>query len=453
MVNRNEFTKVYHPSKPQPMTRKPRLTQNLWERFGFQDNPYDTRALSLSPESPLSVAEAFVGRGEKSSEWQLLMNFLRNPGGGCAVVEGDVGVGKTTFVNLHRYLWENEAQTKLLTPASEISVQRDWGVREFLLSVVGALAGRLALKMGQAAATKDELLTEVSALTGVLVRESVGLSGGISVLGSGATGGKNKSTTVHRGEVSVPALKQYLDRLLARVRKARFAGAILHLNNLELLARDDPQQLIRFFDETRDSLQTKHVYFIFVGYTGMFQEIIVPLERVRSVFFGHPIHLPPLSNQDVHRAIKLRYKLLALKKNKWIAPVDDELVDHLYDVFAGKIRFIMDSITTLVTRLPEGVTSTLSADGAREMLQRLAWERIRSVLTDAEQGVLEIAVEQGRFTNSSLVKATGKSKQNVAKYLKRLVDLNFAYLAEKRGRSVYYETSPELALLRKNAVE
>ena len=432
------------------MTSKPRLTQNLWERFGFRDNPYDTRALSLSPESALSVAEAFVGRGEKSNEWRLLTNFLRNPGGGCAVVEGDVGVGKTTFVNFHRYLWENEAETKLLTPASEISVQRDWGVREFLLSVVGALAGRLALKMGQSAATKDELLTEVSALTGLLVRESLNLSGGISVLGSGATGGKSKSTIVHRGEVSVPALKQYLDRLLARVRKARFVGSILHLNNLELLARDDPRRLARFFDETRDSLQTPHVYFIFVGYTGMFQEIIVPVERVRSVFFGHPIHLPPLSKQDVHSAIKLRYKLLALKKNKWIAPVDDELIDHLYNVFAGKIRFIMDAITTLVTSLPEGVTSTLSADDAREMLQQLAWERIRSLLTDSEQGVLTAAVEQGRFTNSSLVKATGKSKQNVAKYVKRLVELNFAYQAEKRGRSVFYETSPELALLRRN---
>jgi hypothetical protein len=144
------------------MTNRPRLTQNLWERFGFRDNPYDTRALSLSPESALSVAEAFVGRGEKSNEWQLLTNFLRNPGGGCAVVEGDVGVGKTTFVNLHRYLWENEAETKLLTPASEISVQRDWGVREFLLSVVGALAGRMALKMRRTAAAKDELLTNDS---------------------------------------------------------------------------------------------------------------------------------------------------------------------------------------------------------------------------------------------------------------------------------------------------
>ncbi len=35
------------------------LTQNLWERYGFRDNPFDTRALSLSPGSLLSVAEAF----------------------------------------------------------------------------------------------------------------------------------------------------------------------------------------------------------------------------------------------------------------------------------------------------------------------------------------------------------------------------------------------------------
>jgi len=84
------------------MVTEGRLTQNLWERFGFRDNPYDTRALSLSPESALSVAAAFVGRDKSSTEWQLLTNFLRNPGGGCVAVEGDVGVGKTTFVNFHR---------------------------------------------------------------------------------------------------------------------------------------------------------------------------------------------------------------------------------------------------------------------------------------------------------------------------------------------------------------
>lgn len=44
------------------------LTQNLWERYGFRDNPFDTRALSLSPGSLLSVADAFVGRAMTSAE-------------------------------------------------------------------------------------------------------------------------------------------------------------------------------------------------------------------------------------------------------------------------------------------------------------------------------------------------------------------------------------------------
>jgi len=424
------------------------LTQNLWERFGFRDNPFDTRALSLSPESPLSVAEAFVGRGDRSVESQLMTNFLRNPGGGRVVVEGDVGVGKTTFVNFHRHRWECEATSKLLTPASEISVQGDWGVREFLVSTLGALAGRLALTMKPNDLEKDQLLSEVATLTGVLLRESFNVSGGFTVLGLGFSGGRSKSVAVHRGEIALATLQRYLKALMDRVRKAKFAGAVLHLNNLELLARHDPKRLTRFFEETRDCLQTPNIYFVFVGYTGMFQQIIVPAERVRSIFFGHPVSLAPLSCNEVHRAIQLRYKLLAIKPKRWLPPVDDALIDYLYDVFAGKIRFIMDAITTLVTRLPEGVTATLAAEAAKELLSQLAWERVESILTETEQSVLHAAVQQQRFTNSSLVKATGKSKQNIAKYLPRLARFNLVYVANRRGRSVYYETSPELGLLR-----
>ena len=147
------------------------LTQNLWERYGFRDNPFDTRALSLSPGSLLSVADAFVGRAMTSPESNLMTNFLRSSGGGRVVVEGDVGVGKTTFVNYHRYLWQKEAKTKLLTPATEISVQGDWGTRELLLNVLTLLAGRLSLSMTPKKLESDHLLTEIQALTGVLVRE------------------------------------------------------------------------------------------------------------------------------------------------------------------------------------------------------------------------------------------------------------------------------------------
>jgi hypothetical protein len=166
------------------------LTQNLWERYGFRDNPFDTRALSLSPGSLLSVADAFVGRAMTSTESKLMTNFLRSAGGGRIVVEGDVGVGKTTFVNYHRYLWQTEAKTKLLTPSTEISVQRDWGTRELLLNVLTLLAGRLSLSMSPKEVEGDRLLIEVRALTGVLVKEWAGVSGGYRFWGlAGARGG------------------------------------------------------------------------------------------------------------------------------------------------------------------------------------------------------------------------------------------------------------------------
>lgn len=107
----------------------------------------------------------------------------------------------------------------------------------------------------------------------------------------------------------------------------------------------------------------------------------------------------------------------------------------------------MDSIATLVSNLPEGVTGTISTKVAREFLKELTLQRVKNVLTDAEQSVLNAAVKQLRFTNSTLVKVTQKSKQNVTKYLNRLLMLNFIYQVERRGRNVYYEISPDLTLL------
>lgn len=62
--------------------------------------------------------------------------------------------------------------------------------------------------------------------------------------------------------------------------------------------------------------------------------------------------------------------------------------------------------------------------------------------------MLRAAVREVRFTNSSLVKATGKGKQNITKYTNRFLDLHLIHSAERRGRNVYYEISPDLALLR-----
>lgn len=60
----------------------------------------------------MPASEAIVGRDMESNGSKMLLGILRSTGGGRAVVEGDVGVGKTTFVNYGRYLWETEAKEK-----------------------------------------------------------------------------------------------------------------------------------------------------------------------------------------------------------------------------------------------------------------------------------------------------------------------------------------------------
>ena len=47
------------------------LTQNLWERYGFTDNPYDTKALSLSKSASLSVQAAYIPRAEGATTGRI----------------------------------------------------------------------------------------------------------------------------------------------------------------------------------------------------------------------------------------------------------------------------------------------------------------------------------------------------------------------------------------------
>ena len=52
-----------------------------------------------------------------------------------------------------------------------------------------------------------------------------------------------------------------------------------------------------------------------------------------------------------------------------------DLGDYLYDVFAGRIRFIMDAITSLVMHLPEGIIGTLSTAAAKSSNSCRTWSR------------------------------------------------------------------------------
>ncbi|MFQ6041985.1 MAG: hypothetical protein ACE5PV_14095, partial [Candidatus Poribacteria bacterium] len=69
----------------------------IWESMGFKDNPYDARYLQPTEED----FRLFVGREDETIQFRTTTSNRR---GMTIIVEGDVGVGKTSFVNAQQYI-------------------------------------------------------------------------------------------------------------------------------------------------------------------------------------------------------------------------------------------------------------------------------------------------------------------------------------------------------------
>ncbi len=218
-------------------------------------------------------------------------------------------------------------------------------------------------------------------------------------------------------------------------------------DNLERLKQKDPSRITPFFEDIRDALQEPNVYFVLVGHPGLFQDAVVPSERVRSIFFDMPVNVEPLSIDEVQRIIERRYKLLALPGKRWIRPVEAEVVEYLYHTFSGKIRYVMNAVTTLISRLPESYSRPLSWDECRRSLASILSSELKKNLTPEEFKVFLKVAKQGRFTNSSLARETGKSKQATNKYVGKLLEGRYIHLAEQIGRNRYYEIDPQYQVL------
>lgn len=420
------------------------LSQNIWARYGFRGNPFDTGALSASADALLPIAQAIVGREMESPESRMLLGVVRSVGGGRVVVEGEIGVGKTTFVNYHRYLWEVEAQDKLLTPATEITLTSDLSVGEFIANVIGAVLGKIVLLRGEKYVHDHPLLHELFLFNRAFVHRSLEVQA--SLFGFGGGLGRTAETTVPEP----PQVQQlaYLRDLVGEVKGLGYQGIFLHFDNLELISLRNPEQVRWLFEELRDTLQTPDIYFVFVGQPGFFSEVISPSERVRSVFSGFPILVPPLTKAQVLEAIHKRYQLLAVHPERFIRPVGDDLLEYLYDLYEGKVRFVMDAVTSIVTNLPHAVAETLDAATAKAFLAQLVLERLRRELTRREWDVLREAVRLGAFTNASIARGLKVKPPNVTKYLNTLLERRFIYPHHREGRQIFYRASEDVRIIR-----
>lgn len=415
----------------------------LWESFGFRCNPYDARWLGVNEES----AKLFVGR---EAEARRFFTNLSAATGGMTIVEGDVGVGKTSFVNVQQYLsltGANALGTRMLPSFETVQPRDPTNTVEILLSALSNAVNAAREVLGSAAAKRDRVIARAQRLTSQLVHESGSFQLGAHVLGTGGTVGLGRATSETRPlAVSLTPLLEAIDEFTERMASHYgYDGAIVPVNNLDVL---DDDLIITFFNALRDSAVNRgRVWWVFTGGSGLFSLLEGRASRVSEMIVGMPIVLGPLSWQEIAEAIERRLSLHARGKGVR-PPLPMRTARLLYDISKGEIRFIFKRLTDIVldfkTRFPSECTITY--DDSVAILRTLATERLAGLaLTKTEMAILAKMAAADEFRPREYAEFGLRSAQSLSKYLRKFVGLQLVHRS-RSGRAAVYRPAGDVRL-------
>ncbi len=416
--------------------------QISWQQFGLKTNPYDTFPLVEGGE--LSLEDAFIGR---DSEIKILNNLFESENNICLTICGDTGVGKTSLANFHKFVWKYSKKKLLFSCRREIEASDTiLDKQSFLLEIIGSVLREVALL--EPKLLNDPILSRLNAI--IDFTQMMSISGGISADIAGYGGGLNFARERNNSmplKMTTASLEQHFVSLLEFIKTKKvggrqYQGIIIHVNNFDVVLQQKGKgkKIIAFFNEIRDILQTKDAYFLFLGPSDFYSQVITSEERVKSIFVRTPLLIKPLNKKEVIHAFEKRMKLLkSIDVAQYIKPISDEVVFRLHDLYNGDIRSIMTGVKDILGQCSDRLLQPLSMNEAMTLLGRERWERVRDKLTKEQKKILEFLVKNNKYINtkeaSDILK---KPSSNLSGYYFRpLKELNIIEEKERKGKMIY----------------
>ncbi len=404
---------------------------NLWGLYNLRSSPYFQATLRSDTEAtPLHL---FVGRVR---ERQLLLTTIGSSRSSRQAVAGRPGIGKTTLVQAVKA----DAREAGYWISSEIISLGSEGSSEDLL-------GRLLN------GAYDAVLASFPAASGPAVEaaqqlvRSFRLRGGgfsASAFGFGAGGTQTEGVSTPPSALVLDGPRVLRD-LLVYAQAQGAQGLVLHLNNLENLSEADADRAADLLRSVRDqALLLDGLHLIVVGTTDAVRTVVQTHTQIRSVF-SDPQGLQPLALEDVQLLLANRYAALQLNPGQpWRAPVDDAVVERLYQLFRGDLRGMLKALEDGMTALL-GLTSAATSDGAapvgmedlllvlrqrnqqelKDQLGPTAWERLRA-WGNLDPGTIEI--------QAGLRTLWGVSQSAVSQTLQQLTTAAAVEALPRKGR-------------------
>ena len=406
---------------------------NVWELYGVRENPF-----SISPILVMGGAvpiDSFVGRGEHIKR---LSKIIGSKGGSRTFIYGDIGIGKTSFVNVVR---NSAFEKKFFTHFKEITTQDKWTTDEFVLNTLSAIYS--TLKLIKEKPISEDIYRRLESLFEI-GRISVG--GGVSIAGFGG----NVQVTQNPTEVLTSfSLQSLFSEIIDNINEHTKKEVIIHYNNLELVTEKKMRYL---FENLRDFFQTKGIHFIFIGNLTAFS-ILQSVPRFSSILSDTPFHIEKLTYNEIKEVIKKRFESLQSSPElNLIYPYTDDCLQIIYNLMDGNIRDILNSLSTAIHYATSESPILLDRNRLAKTLNEVLEKRYLSSLTPKEKEILGEIVKHDEITNKSLSEKLKVPRSNISTYIKNLENSGCVFLRRKNGKDKFWKVDPKIrwSLLKEN---
>lgn len=314
--------------------RMPLLIGNvldIWETFGFRDNPYSVNPVPANDEG----ARLLVGREKELHRLKIKIGSSK----AHPTIEGTNGVGKTSLVSVASY----ELYAAFLRAESDkpyIPVNPPFQLQPS--DTVESFKERFYLKIAQHFISEVETLRgrgfhvprtdEIEKWINQPINRSA--SGGASVSGFGGTFGKGEVPNLSSGFATQGFFSTVQGWLSDCFPDSKDGGFVCVVDNLELL--DTSKTARELVEALRDEvLNLKGVYWVLCGARGIVRSV-ASSPRLQGRL-GDPIELGAIPDDQVGEVVSRRISEYA-NSSAAQAPVDPRGFEHIYQIGNYNLR-------------------------------------------------------------------------------------------------------------------
>jgi len=401
------------------------IIRDIWELYGVRSNPFSSAPILV--KGGIIPLECFIGRHEQIKQ---LGKIFGSKGGSRTLVYGDVGVGKTSFVNVVRRYAIEEGY---FTPFKEIAIQSDWNSDTLILNT---LAGIFAtLQVSKPGSICEETYSKLESIIDVGFSDT-NLS--LQFAGFGTSHGKDRKTTSH---ITSFSLTDFFVRICQEINERTGHDIIIHYNNIELLSEKNIKDL---FENLRDFFQTEGVHFVFVGNLTV-KAYFNNIPRFSSIMTDTPILIEVFTLEEVDELIKKRFEAMRIEDLGYVTPFTKDCLKILFGLWGGNIRHILNSLSTAIQEVTEEKPVILDENTLAITLKSVIDKRYSSkkIVPRAKDVLMEI-IKREEITNKGLSDLMDLPRSNISQYLKDLDEAGYVYLRRKTGKDKFWSADPIL---------